>query len=44
MPQTARKYIEWMPEYEAAFKATDFAYKRLLHFGLFGEVLKTNLV
>ena len=44
MPQTASRYIERMPEHEADFKATDFAEKRLLHSGLYGELLNTYVV
>ena len=44
MPQTASRYIERMPEHESAFKATDFKDKRLLHSGLFGELLDTYVV
>ena len=44
MPQTASRYIERMPEHEADFKATDFADRRLLQSGLYGEFLSTYVV
>ena len=44
IPQTASRYIERMSEHEAAFKCTNFADKRLLHSGLYVELLNTYVV
>ena len=41
MPQTASRIIERMLEHDADFKATDFADRRLLQSGLYGEFLNT---
>lgn len=44
MPQTASRYFERMPEHESQFNSLDFADQRLLHSGLYTELLQAYVI